>query len=145
MAHVQRSVAIKATPEVTMAFLSDAGRWPDWYPGLTETQVAGPFPEKGGKVTFKVKSAGMSMQITETVLDYQPGKLQLFEMEGMLSGRARWEVTRENDGTVLTTTFDYVLPGGVFGRIADALLVKRMNAKSLGEALQNCRALVERP
>src|SRR4051794_11885242 len=145
MAHVQRGVAIKATPEETMTFLSDAGRWPDWYPGLTEPRVAGPFPEKGGKVTFKVKSAGVSMQITETVLDYQPGKLQLFQMEGMLSGRARWEVTPEGDGTILTTTFDYVLPGGVFGRIADALLVKRINAKSLGEALQNCRALVERP
>jgi hypothetical protein len=112
---------------------------------LTEIHVVGPFPETGGKVTFKVKSAGMSMQITETVLDYQPGKLQLFQMEGMLSGHARWELTPEGDGTVLTTTFDYVLPGGVFGRIADALIVKRMNAKSLGEALQNCKALVERP
>ena len=145
MANVQRSVAIKASPDETMAFLSDASRWPDWYPGLTEIHVVGPFPETGGKVTFKVKSAGMSMQITETVLDYQPGKLQLFRMEGMLSGHARWELTPEGDGTVLTTTFDYVLPGGVFGRIADALIVKRMNAKSLGEALQNCKALVERP
>ena len=144
MAHVQRSVAIKAAPEETMAFLSDASRWPDWYPGLTDIHVVDPFPEKGGKVTFKVKSAGVSMQITETVLDYQPGKLQLFQMEGMLSGQARWELIREGDGTVLTTTFDYVLPGGVFGRIADALLVKRLNAKSLGEALQNCRAIVER-
>src|SRR5580765_2057912 len=145
MAHVHRSVAIKASPEETMAFLSDAGRWPDWYPGLTEVHVVGPFPEKGGKVSFKVKSAGMSMQITETVLDYQPGKLQLFQMEGMLSGQARWELIREGDGTVLTTTFDYVLPGGVFGRIADALIVKRMNTKSLEEGLQNCKALVERP
>ena len=31
----------------------------------------------GRKVVFKVKSAGMSMRITETVLEYQPGKLQL--------------------------------------------------------------------
>jgi hypothetical protein len=43
-------------------------------------------PEEGGKVAFKVKSAGMSLPITETVLDYRPGKLQLFQMEGMLSG-----------------------------------------------------------
>jgi hypothetical protein len=28
-------------------------------------------------------------------------------MEGMLSGRARWELTPEGDGTRLTTTFDY--------------------------------------
>ena len=144
MAHVQRSVAIKASPEETMAFLSDASRWPDWYPGLTEIHVVGPFPEKGGKVSFKVKSAGVSMQITETVLDYQPGKLQLLQMEGMLSGRARWELTPEGDGTRLTTTFDYALPGGVLGRVADALMVKRMNGKSLEEGLNNFKALVER-
>jgi uncharacterized membrane protein len=91
-----------------------------------------------------VKSAGMSMPITETVLDYQPGKLQLLRMEGMLSGEARWELTPEGDGTRLTTTFDYALPGGVFGRLADALIVRRMNAKSLEEALKNFKALVER-
>ena len=64
MANVRRSVEIKASPEETMALLSDASRWPDWYPGMAEIQVAPPFPEKGGRVTFKVKSAGMSMQIT---------------------------------------------------------------------------------
>jgi hypothetical protein len=49
------------------ALLSDASRWPDWYPGMTEIDVAPPFPEEGGKVAFKVKSAGVSMAITETV------------------------------------------------------------------------------
>ena len=43
----------------------------------------------------------------------------------MLSGRARWELTPEDDGTRLTTTFDYALPAGVFGKLADALIVKR--------------------
>jgi uncharacterized membrane protein len=62
----------------------------------------------------------------------------------MLSGRARWELTPEGDGTRLTTTFDYVLPGGVLGKLADALVVKRMNGKSLEQALNNFKALVER-
>ncbi len=144
MAIVQRNVQIKASPQETMALLSDARRWPEWYPGMTELKVAAPFPEEGGKVAFKVKSAGMSMPIAETVLDYQPGKLQLLQMEGMLSGRARWELTPEGDATRLTTTFDYALPGAVFGKIADALIVKRINGKSLEEALHNFKALVER-
>jgi carbon monoxide dehydrogenase subunit G len=143
MAIVQRSVQIKASPEETMAVLSDASRWPDWYPGMTEIDISAPFPENGGKVTFKVKSAGLSMSITETVLEYEPDRLQLFQMEGMLSGRARWEVTPDGGGTRLTTTFDYALPGGVLGKLADALLVKRMNAKSLQEALHNVGALLE--
>ena len=144
MAIVQRNVQIKASPHETMALLSDASRWPDWYPGMTEIDVAAPFPAQGSKVAFKVKSAGLSMPIRETVLEYQPGKLQVFQMDGMLSGRARWELTPEGDGTRLTTTFDYELPGGVFGKIADALIVKRMNRKSLGEGLNNFKALVER-
>jgi hypothetical protein len=32
MAIVQRNVQIKASPQETMALLSDASRWPDWYP-----------------------------------------------------------------------------------------------------------------
>jgi carbon monoxide dehydrogenase subunit G len=144
MAIVQRNVQINASPQQAMAFLSDASRWPDWYPGMIEIDIAAPFPEEGGKVVFKVKSAGMSMPVTETVLEYQPGKLQLLQIDGMMSGRARWELAPEGDGTRLTTTFDYVLRGGLFGRMADALIVKRMNAKSLGEALHNFKALVER-
>ena len=144
MAIVQHKVQIKASPHETMALLSDASRWPDWYPGMTAVDIAAPFPEQGGKVAFKVKSAGLSMPITETVLDYQPDKLQLFEMEGMLSGRARWELTPEGDGTRLTTTFDYALPGGPIGKLADALIVKRINGKSLEQALNNFKALVER-
>jgi hypothetical protein len=144
MAIVQRDIQIKSSPQETMALLSDASRWPDWYPGMTEINITAPFPEEGGKVAFKVKSAGMSMPITETVLEYQPDKLQLLEMEGMLSGRARWELTAEGDGTHLTTTFDYALPAGVFGKIADALIVRRMNGKTLEEGLNNFKALAER-
>ena len=143
MTIVQRSVQIKASPQETMALLSNASRWPDWYPGMAELNIVAPFPEKGGKVTFKVKSAGMSMPVTETVIDYQPDKLQILQMEGMLSGRARWELSPEDDGTRLTTTFDYALSGGVFGKIADALIVRRMNARSLEQGLSNFKALVE--
>jgi len=79
-------------PQETMALLSDASRCPDWYPGMTEIKITPPFPEARGRVVFKVKSAAVSMPITETVLDYELGKLQVLQMDGMLSGRARWEL-----------------------------------------------------
>ena len=144
MAVVQREVRVMTSPSETMALLADAARWPEWYPGMSAVDITAPFPEVGGRVAFKVRSAGLSMPITETVLDYQPGKLQLLEMAGMLSGRARWELNPEGDGTRLVTTFDYTLPGGVLGKLADALIAKRMNAKSLDQALRNFKALVER-
>jgi uncharacterized membrane protein len=143
MATVQHDVVIKASPQVTMGLLNDAGRWPEWYPGMTKIDVGAAFPDVGSKVAFQVKSAGLTMSVTETVLDYQPERLQLLEMDGMLSGRARWELTPDEDSTILTTTFDYELPGGVLGKIANALMVKRMNSKSLDQALDNFKELVE--
>jgi uncharacterized membrane protein len=83
------------------------------------------------------------MPLTETVLEYQPDKLQILQMEGMLSGRAHWELIPDVDGTRLTTTFDYELPGRALGKIADALIAKRLNTKTLERALQNFKALVE--
>ena len=143
MAVITRNVQIDASPLVTMELLSDASRWPDWYPGMTSISVSPPFPDVGGEVTFGVKSAGLTMSIQETVVGYQPGKLQHLEMEGMLRGLARWDLTPEGDGTRLTTTFDYSLPGGPIGWLADALLVRRLNAKSLQQAQQNFKVLVE--
>lgn len=77
------------------------------------------------------------MPLTETVLEYQADKLQVLQMEGILSGHARWELTPDGDGTRLAATFDYELPGGAFGRIADALIARRLNTKTLEQALQN--------
>ena len=145
MAIVQRDVHINASPLETEAVMNDAARWPEWYPGMTRIDISPPFPEKGGKVVFGVKSAGLTMEITETVLDNHPGALLLMQMDGMFSGQARWELAAEGEGTHLTTTFDYTMPGGPLGKIMDALVVKRMNGKSLGEALVNLKARVEKP
>ena len=43
----------------------------------------------------------------------------------------------------MTTTFDYTLPGGVLGKVADALLVRRLNAKSLEQGLHSFKALID--
>ena len=144
MAVVQTSVRINASTQETMTLLTDAARWPEWYPGMSDLTVTDPFPQVGGKVAFKAKSGGMAMPINETVLEHEPDGLLVLQMGGGLSGRARWELTPDGAGTSLTTTFDYVLPGGVLGKLADALMAKRMNTKTLETALQNFKGLVER-
>jgi len=104
---------INASPQKTMALLSDASRWPTWYPGMTEIDIAPPFPEEGGKVGVQGEVGGACRwRSPRRFLDYQPEKLHVFQMGGMLSGRARWELTPEGDGTRLTTTFPTTrLPG----------------------------------
>ncbi len=98
MAIVQRNVLIKASPQETMTRLSDASRWPDWYPGMTELTIAAPFPEAGGKVAFKAKSGGMSIPITETVLDYQPASCSFFKWRACCPGALAGSSPRKAKG-----------------------------------------------
>ena len=107
---------------------------PAEYPGMTEIDIAAPFPEAGGKVTFTAKSAGLSMTITETVLDYQPDRLQLMQMEGMLSGRAPGSSRRKAMGRAFDDA-GLRASGDVLARSAMSHR-QRMNAKNLEGGLQ---------
>ena len=64
-------------------------------------------------------------------------------MEGMLSGRARWGAHPGRRRDTPDHTFDYTAAGRCVGKLADALIAKRMNAKSLEQGLNNFKALVE--
>ena len=90
MAIVKRSVKVNASSQETMALLSDARRWPEWYPGMTDLNLTAPFPEAGGKVAFKAKSGGIAVPITETVLEYQSDSCRFFRWraggQGALAG-----------------------------------------------------------
>jgi hypothetical protein len=49
MAIVQRNLQIKVSPQATMALLSDASRWPDWYPGTTKIDTLLRFQKNGAR------------------------------------------------------------------------------------------------
>ena len=66
-----------------------------------------------------------------------------YQMSGMLVGTQEWRYTPERGQTRLTALVEYDIPGGALGKIADKLVVERMNARNLEESLENLKALVE--
>ena len=51
--------------------------------------------------------------------------------------------TAEKEGTRLSVEFDYEMPGGGLGKIAERLVVERMNDKNAETSLKNLKALFE--
>lgn len=61
----------------------------------------------------------------------------------MVSGTNRWDLAQEGAGTKVTLTIDYEMAGGGLGKIADKLVVERMNDKNAAASLENLKSAVE--
>jgi uncharacterized membrane protein len=143
MTTVERNIVIKGTPADIEAIANDVTRLPEWYAGITKATAEGVFPEVGSKVVMTYKAAGITFEMTQTSLAYERGKGGRYKLEGMISGRYTDTLQPVEGGTRWTMSFDYEMPGGGVGKLADRLFVEKMNAKNLEESLKNMKALVE--
>ena len=142
MTILEHSIVINTTTEAIDEVVLDATRLPEWYVGIQETRPDAVYPQVGGQVEAVYKAAGMNFKIKMTCLEIERGQKQTLKMEGMISGTNRWTYTPAEDGTRITGTFEYELPGGSIGQAINKLIVERMNAENLEKSLQNLKTLV---
>lgn len=143
MTTVERTILINAPAETVGDIAQDPARLPEWYSGIEQAEPDDVFPETGGQVAVVYKAAGVSFDITMTALEHVPGYAQTNRMEGMITGTNRWVYEPEGDAVRVTATFDYEMPGGALGQVADKLVVERMNTENLEKSLAALKALAE--
>jgi carbon monoxide dehydrogenase subunit G len=144
MTIIKKSTLINASIEELEAVLTDAHRLPEWYPGVTMVDPSPGYPlEVGSICTLTYKAAGVTMESKFTTLECIPQTKLVFQMGGMITGTNQWDMAQEGDGTRLTVTIDYDMAGGGLGKIADKLIVERMNDKNAAASLENLKAMLE--
>lgn len=143
MTTLERSILIEATTQEIQTIALDANRLPEWYAGIQKAQPDETYPEVGGVVEAVYKAAGISFNIKMTTVELVWGDHQTLKMEGMITGTSRWVFTPEAEGTRVTATFDYEMPGGGLGKVFDKLLVERMNADNLDKSLKKLKTVAE--
>lgn len=143
MARIEKSILIDAPWEDVDAVANDGNRTPEWFEGVESTTVDDTFPEVGGVMEQVYKVGGASMNFKMTVTDYDRGNALKMKMEGMINGTQEWLIAPEGEGTRLTVIFDYDVPGGGLGAIADKLVIERTNSSNLEKSLANLKGIVE--
>jgi uncharacterized membrane protein len=143
MTTVERSIFIDAPPDVSFDVGIDAGHWFDWYEGMQSVQPDDMYPDIGSVVEVSNRTAGLTLNLTLTVIEYIPGQVVAYQMDGMITGTMRWVYQSEDSGTYLTAVYDYEVPGGTLGMVADRLIVERANTDNLEASLENLKALIE--
>ena len=143
MAKVERSILIHASGDQIDVITRDGKRLAEWYAGVEKAEPDDVYPNPGGKIVMTYKSGGAKFDITQTVLERVDGQSAKYKMEGMITGTNSWVFTPEGGGTLVKATFDYEMPGGVLGKLADKMIVERMNTENLEKSLNNLKKLVE--
>ena len=143
MAKVERSILINASGEKIDEITRDGKRLAEWYAGIEKAEPDDVYPNPGGKIVLTYKSGGARFDITQTVLERIEGQSAKYQMEGMITGTNHWVYAPEGAGTRVKATFDYQMPGGVLGKLADKVIVERMNIENLEKSLDNLKKLAE--
>lgn len=143
MATIEKSIVINATTDEIDKYAIDAHTYPEWFAGVESVVVDDTFPEVGGTVAVKYKSAGLTLDMTMKSVSIEHGDHLTIEMEGMISGTQSWQYEQVDGGTEVSCTFDYTMKGGGLGAIADKLVAERMNTQNLEKSLESLKALVE--
>lgn len=143
MAKLEKSIVINAPWQKVDAIANDGHRTPEWYEGVESTVVDAAYPQVGGVAKQVYRAGGMAFDVTMTVEAYEPGKLLHLRMDGMIDGTQQWMIEPQGDTTRLSVVFDYDVPGGGLGKIADKLIIERVNSANLDKSLENLKKLAE--
>lgn len=143
MAHLQISQLIPAPRLEVFDYLTDPNNLPTLLRPIVDVRVLTPeiALKRGNEIHFMMTRFGLSQSIRFRVEDVLRGsRLSYRQSEGVFAGWShtmKFEEHNEN-GTLVTDLVDYQVPMGIFGHLADDLILKsdmgRLLAKRLSRA-----------
>jgi ligand-binding SRPBCC domain-containing protein len=144
MAHLQISQLIPASRMEVFDYLTNPGNLPYLLqPGIDVQIVTPDVPlKRGNEVHFVMTRFGLSQSIRFRVEDVLKGsRLTYRQSEGVFAG---WTHTMKFEehaekSTLVTDLVDYQVPLGIFGHLADDLLLKSDMTKVLSNRLQKAK------
>lgn len=143
MTYLARDIYINVDPQEITDYVGNPHNATKWYAGIVETRSEYDYPVVGSSVQQVYTAAGVRFELTSTLTEFEPGQSWEYQLDGMITGRIRFDCFPEDTGTRLKAAVDYEMAGGALGKIIDRLVVERMNATQLETSLQNLKDTLE--
>jgi uncharacterized membrane protein len=148
MSQIRMTTHFDAPIERVFDLGTDFKRFPEWNVSYSEVkQVSGPPHEVGTKVFAVMKVLGRSIEGAGEIVEADRPRMLKMVGEGIDGGSltSTYRFTPTDSGTDLEVSFDYELPAGIIGQIADRLFVERAIERDVRHSFENFKALVEAP
>jgi uncharacterized membrane protein len=144
MARIEKSIEINAPANVVFEHIQNLDRWPEWWPRLRNaTGHKSQIIENGSTYDYVHQMLGLPLNGKGTITELIPNKQASMTTEGGIDSKWDLRVDAAGDKTKVSATVEYTVPGQLFGRVADALVIERLNSLELEYGLENLKSLSE--
>lgn len=147
MAHLMRTMFFKVPVDVLDAIVRDPRRVPEYWVGMSGPDRVFGEGGPGTKAEFTLEMMGARRRFVSRTIEEQhnpDGSTDWrWEYSGAITGWLTCHHQPREEGTEATTEFDYTLPGRVFGRLADRLVVMKRMRRDFEESLEDLKLLAE--
>lgn len=147
MSHLKQSVFISEPIENIWKYAHNPKRWADWFAHLSGPEELDGTGDVGTVGKFKYSLLGMQFPMTIEVKEIEKSTNKYYwkcTFDGPLHGSQEYTYIPQNGGTEVTTELEYTVPGSVVGKVADLIVVERMQANSIRHSLENLKVVCER-
>lgn len=142
MAAVSESIYIDRPVEDVFAYLDDPHNHSLITPSITDIRNVQTLDNGGKRLehTYEMAGIGIDGELVEQV--HEEDERMVFEMRGRLTGEIEFGFEERDDGTEVTYSAAYDIPGRVLSRAATPL-VERYNERELRTTLENLKTVLE--
>lgn len=142
MVAVSDGIAIDASPETVFEYLDEPANHRTITPAITDITNVEPIDNGGKELDFTYRMVAVEVEghLVQTV--HEPPTCHRFAMDGALSGELTFDIEATDDGSWVTYTAEYTIPGQVIARVIEPF-VRRYNQGELRSTLANLKAKIE--
>ena len=144
MQTLKRSIRVDREPEAAFDLLSDPGRFPEFFVGITRWERCSA-KERGLGAEYRLLMRVGSIEAggVVRVTDWQAPLTIAWRSERGIDQHGRWTVTPHDDGTTdVSLEISYDLAGGLIGRFVE-LLVSRVVGGNMAATMLALRRILE--
>lgn len=147
MGHLLSSIHINAPVEKVWEYARDPQHWSTFMVGMTDPEKIVGDGGVGTEVELSVIVAGVRLHETVRSLerreDPDGSAHWRAAIDGSSSGWMTWDYKPDAGGTLVTEEWEYTVPAGVLGKIADRFIFERMQERDTRASLENLKLLME--
>ena len=145
MAEIHKSTTVAEPVEKVFDIVDDPANFPKYVPSVYEVVDIRRSEGRIGdsfRVIYKVLAVTFDEKFTVT--DYERPNRIKSTFSGGMTGSFAWTFEPQGEGTKINVDVDYQLAGGPLGKAVDALMLQRVNDKTIEDMLKNLARIAER-
>ena len=144
MPRVETSVTIHSPIDKVFDTIVDQELTTQWSSGVSEvTNIKGDPWEKGSSADVAYHVLGMKLIQHMVTSEIEKPRKVTYLMEGGLPGTLEFALEPQGQVTKVDMRIDYSVPGGILGKIANRVLLERMNQKNIESTTEGLKIFCE--